>query len=1209
MHLDEHINLRNCHGPKRTVPCAGSTRICLCSKPFLSFSLVKLSIAMSSRLTKRKLDDLMGRSKKRTKSKSSKNSARSAQSSGAHRKGTAKEKSQVSSYVTERRHDGEASSNPLNPMSFEPSGIPECDDISDAFHVGSHSNNEPINLPEYPECNTVYGVQLDDVDDMMDGCVDDEGKCTTSKITTDNLLACLLTSGSQRISSIMYTVVRLILGGKACAVCGSMITGAKLPGLTYLKTHVKPTVKRHLLARHDVIQMKVDHTRAGAKTGIGRYFSTLTAPMAIVKPSEWARIDFRTPSIRKLIWEDNNDGEEVMFGSIEETPIVRNRSKFTSENTVRGSGGLECHVGKGSILELTLIRNTRTDIALEKAFGDEVVNKKIEGVACAVVTCHVVQFQYIKDDSYGHSCFVDDEGEARYERHSDSCEKAGDVVFYLKTIDGEARLVNRHNCEGGESGCSLELCNGKLTGCHVRAFHVEDVVCLNDVASPADDYVPNTGFLADGTRYFVYRMLLYTDGFNAHRTRLGSVDGMYMIPLGIPLNSRTEAGCLHKICLAPPGIEATDVMAIIIKDIVDGMTEGIEVMFKGEKALIFLDCLCYNGDCPALASALGTKGHRGDCPCHVCSFRRKKKGKLSIVTSNGVSSVTCSAKRTHRKVRDIQRQTENNAGTLEIIGVGKPDAPLLVLSDEIKKLENIPKTSEGKQVVPNCFDGFRFSLVSPDHVFLGLISNVLQNLLKYMKPVERAQFDKCITGILGRNGLLGRSSILSSDNSILKTTITESFAIIFATPLAVKCCNWDLEGADRKALKKTVDLVQSLSDIIVDSQCHPSSGVDGTKDIRSFNESKGRTRLEKLAKQSIEHCKIIEELSNVDETTTRNLDKPNMHRFVELFVHTLPMFGSMKYIEELILEKGHQHAKRAIEKSNKKNEQLQAMTDYLYDDFVARLKSLTRTADKENVKKEVEQLFGFESTGEDLLDVGSLINGEILSVLRTLGKDICHRREDEHWDVVECSSEFKYPGSIEPVMKKSKAFVESALELIEKRDNWKDGKSCKLGSSAMLVKPVGELNDVRRVGKTVPFDVLETHFRQGVEKRPFVFRRSELDGERRFIATIGYLKTKHDDRTVVYAVRYFMEELDCNENLYKCKKDCVVILELSRSVRKAFVCHACWKDESHDVDGSKSNGRVTCKKGCKMLLNREQIVDGGTWVLKGRTEGYPPRSG
>ena len=198
------------------------------------------------------------------------------------------------------------------------------------------------------------------------------------------------------------------------------------------------------------------------------------------------------------------------------------------------------------------------------------------------------------------------------------------------------------------------------------------MVCLNDVASPADDYVPNTGFLEDGTRYFIYRMLLYTDGFNAHRTRLGSIDGMYMIPLGIPLDSRTEAGCLHKICLAPPGVEATDVMAIVIEDIVDGMTKGIEVDYQGEKALIFLDFLCYNGDRPALASALGTKGHNADCPCHVCSFRRRKKVKLSIVTSNGVSSLTCSAKRTHRKVRDIQRQSKSSADTLELMKLGNP---------------------------------------------------------------------------------------------------------------------------------------------------------------------------------------------------------------------------------------------------------------------------------------------------------------------------------------------------------------------------------------------------------------------------------------------------------------------------------------------------------------------------------------------------------
>ena len=64
----------------------------------------------------------------------------------------------------------------------------------------------------------------------------------------------------------------------------------------------------------------------------------------------------------------------------------------------------------------------------------------------------------------------------------------------------------------------------------------------------------------------------------------------------------------------PPGVSATDIMSILIDDIKEGMTNGVEVEDDEGKARVFLDVLCYNGDSPALASVTGTKGHSSDCP-------------------------------------------------------------------------------------------------------------------------------------------------------------------------------------------------------------------------------------------------------------------------------------------------------------------------------------------------------------------------------------------------------------------------------------------------------------------------------------------------------------------------------------------------------------------------------------------------------------------
>ena len=700
---------------------------------------------------------------------------------------------------------------------------------------------------------------------------------------------------------------------------------------------------------------------------------------------------------------------------------------------------------------------------------------------------------------------------------------------------------------------------------------------------------------------------------------------------------------------------------------------------------------------------------------------------MSIVGCQ-VSTTTCFAKRTHTKIRDIARQEGNNT---QEIGVSNPNAPLMKLSDKVKCL-NIPKTSEGKQVVPNCFDAYRFSLISPDHVFLGLINNVLELIMKLLKRANRDKFDRFITDILRYNGLYGRTTILNSERNIMKTTISEAFAILFAASVALKCCNFNVDGEEHKGIKTAIILIGQLSRIIVKSQAHPKRGVDNEADMRSFNNSDGRKRLNGLVSDVKKHCKTIEELSRIDAKNVGILDKPNMHRFVELFVHSLPMFGSLRFIEELILEKAHQTAKKAIDMSNNKNEQLQAMNDYLFDDFVCRLKSVTRSAEtgvETCIAREIEQLTGNSCN----LKVETLTDPNVLSVLRILGKDICHRSHLEKWSVEE-RSEFKYLHNSQKTLEQARKFLEKALKLMSQRDSWEEW-SCEQAASATLVKPVGEIKEIRRVVKVIRFDVIEVHCRNGVEERPFVLRRSELDGERRFIVVIGFLHTVQDGNKVEYAVGYFMDpvsqesdpakeeegnpncegrredstgiyeqprdwneqdsssagkvrevvtgkrqdetagienhasrrnqqgestvektkvevspkgaqpndksgdegphcgkrqnestrkratkeadrkkgvedvarnnvEQDGKEPVYERNGDCIAIFELSRSVRKAFVAHACWMHDERTlkVERSRSNS-------CSFLSRPESIVDSGKWVLKGRKEGFPPRSG
>ncbi len=81
-----------------------------------------------------------------------------------------------------------------------------------------------------------------------------------------------------------------------------------------------------------------------------------------------------------------------------------------------------------------------------------------------------------------------------------------------------------------------------------------------------DKYRPvsSVGRLGNGERYFIYRFMLYWDGFEICRGSSGSGDGLYLICLNLPTRARSSSNSVRIVSL----------FERIEKDIVQGMTEG-----------------------------------------------------------------------------------------------------------------------------------------------------------------------------------------------------------------------------------------------------------------------------------------------------------------------------------------------------------------------------------------------------------------------------------------------------------------------------------------------------------------------------------------------------------------------------------------------------------------------------------------------------------
>ena len=181
------------------------------------------------------------------------------------------------------------------------------------------------------------------------------------------------------------------------------------------------------------------------------------------------------------------------------------------------------------------------------------------------------------------------------------------------------------------------------------------------------------------------------------------------------------------------------------------------------------------------------------------------------------------------------------------------------------------------------------------------------------------------------------------------------------------------------------------------------------------------------------------------------------------------------------------------------------MFDYLHDDIVNRLKSITK-----------RQKHSVPLSGEDNEDLKRLLNladgeyvsdkisEELITTIRILGNDICHRPDLKKWVVVDRSSH-TYSSEHEQAMQRSVKYLRIALSKLQDLEQWENEAVVKRHASAVFRKPVGELEDMRRQCKVVPSDVVEVHCREGSDENNINFRRTDLDGSRRFLRVIGFV--------------------------------------------------------------------------------------------------------
>ena len=455
----------------------------------------------------------------------------------------------------------------------------------------------------------------------------------------------------------------------------------------------------------------------------------------------------------------------------------------------------------------------------------------------------------------------------------------------------------------------------------------------------------STDKLADGTLYYMYRLILYADDFNPRSTLFpkGSVGGLYMSPSSFHVRSRRSQSTIKTISVTPPGVSTNAAIDLIIDDLVRGSIDGIDCIDAfGKRVRVFIDVMGFIGDYPASFSVIDCKGHNATAPCTHCAFVFNKGSYDSTYAyTTSVTSCNTSYRRSQARTESLRELGLLNyhhkclgMSTLNeesIIGSGS--CPLLKfaliynasLEERTESFASLPFQSFRK-------NGYSLNIVAPDHLITGLFKGLLLIIFIQLPEESRIQLQICLKTSLAEFGFQSQSMLYKSTKKKLVPGLSMSllYCILVVLPTALQALNL-LDDLPSKRmlinLHRFVTLVLWWPSIQHDGQL-AWEFVHGVRMDAYHN------ALQVLA------CNFVKSVNKFYESFPSlacHVDRPNAHRLLELVSHTIPTFNHIAYICELVFESAHQPLKYFLSRNHTLHSHIYSVHLNLAKDWLVRI--------------------------------------------------------------------------------------------------------------------------------------------------------------------------------------------------------------------------------------------------------------------------------
>ena len=1051
----------------------------------------------------------------------------------------------------------------------------------------------------------------------------------SSGLDWENLTGLLLNTGTgkHRLTESQFTMFQTFLHW--------MGRSNSIPSTRTVRRTLRPWAREHLFAKSVLSKVLVDFRKAGARGGVDAHFSRSEAPILMVNPSSWAMMDVGHRYMKSLI--DGSCGlseeHERAFSSFEELPLVRFRELHLSPYRLPDKRNNMRSVRKDDTIRMFLASNEENLEKLRRwnlkvTQSGEMDSICIEGLVdeCRITTPPYIINSNTKRNASKEHIFNPGDINISMRGYGKQKEITTRICLVFRAFVKPGRSTNR---------MFVVLCNEELldNAAFIEERPAVSIGVSSSIVIPSKNKKrknrpcePMQGKLRNGDPYIVYRVILYSDGFSAQFSESGSNGGVYMMPCGIPPNMRTVIGGVRKLCLTPPGVSANDVFLKMIPDIVKGAKEGFTVLDDtGSPVRVFIDVVAVIQDYPEQTSCMDTLGHTANVPCNHCMFERYDptgRGRASYGYTTLNSSDHMSFCRHLSRTNALRRTEPDQLRPQDLtkkLGMKNSDAKLedryafFRLARELDDArESVPVTSNGRRVVPCIFDPYRSCIVAPDHVFFGLTSNVIEGALKVSTRNQRQLAEVFIVDTLKRYRLSNQRRVFNIGNAtMLSMSMSASNCVLLVAPWAFEQAFHMRDEGDSSIQNSIISLLSSFQNLVRKTQFDPIMRIDGKEAIEYYNRKQGYARIRSLKRAGLEHVRQTADICMKSEELKKCLDKPNLHRLVELYSHTLPCFGNITHIQELVLEKCHQEMKTGIADSNHKNAQLQAMEHALANDWAYRLS--------------VE--------AHEHLEGGKLSKEAAVSVRRLLGakdwnKTPCDAVEDAVEDALPPPVSYILQHKMDssgvtredykawfPGKKLSDDMSHPLSGLFRKREKLFLARRLERGDEVSLEalrsiifgvsrsKKYGTYETIIEVGEGDMVQIINLPENEVMTVGSVP--RSEIGGREFWMIRACFKIVKNcSGENDNYRCVCISQKCNIDKESYVEKTEDTALISMVSTVRPVMLLHDCGEELK--------NG---CKRLCIANLQTNELVhsisamDGGKYVLMGHEEGYPPRRG